>query len=168
MSFWRTYYHLIWATHRRQAWITPAMEAQLFPYLVQQAAALEVSVLAVNGWTDHIHLVVAIPPKLSVAGVVQRLKGTSAHYLNDQVQAVPSLVPHFAWQEGYGVLTIGERHCPIAVDYVQRQKEHHAAQQTNAWLERTEEEDVGPHPLGAAIDAQQTKLREGPPPIDEG
>ncbi len=158
MSFWRTYYHLIWATHGRHPWITPAVEAQLFPYLVQRAAKLEVRVLAINGWIDHIHLVVAIPPKHAVAEVVKDLKGASARYLNAGAASPPA--EPFAWQEGYGVLTMGEQQCGIAIAYVQRQKEHHAAQHTNRWLERSEADDDGPIPLGVAAAANQRVVRE--------
>ncbi len=32
---------------------------------------------------------------------------------------------YFAWQRGYGSLTVGERLRAAAIDYVLRQKEHH-------------------------------------------
>jgi putative transposase len=160
MSFWRTYYHLVWATHERQALITPAVEAQLFPYLVQKTAEMGVNLLAVNGWTDHVHLVVSIPPKLAVAEVVKKLKGASARHLNLQMQPLLLGAPHFAWQEGYGVLTIGEQHYPIAVQYVQQQKEHHTAQQTNRWLECTAADDCGPGLPAATIETTPAALHE--------
>lgn len=63
-----------------------------------------------GGYIDHIHLLVAIPPKHSVAGIVKRLKGSSSYYLNTSgLSAEP-----FAWQRGYGVLTLGESQLPRA------------------------------------------------------
>ena len=153
MSFWRNYYHLIWATRDRQPLITPQVETRLFPYLVNKAMQMNVTVYAVNGWVDHVHMVVAIPPKWSVADVVKELKGASSHDINNQSELTGVNIPHFAWQGGYGVLTIGHGNYPTAVEYVQRQKEHHANGQTNAWLERCDDDDFGP--VGGGMDRQQ-------------
>ena len=160
MSFWRTYYHVIWATKGRKPLITPAIEAQLFPHLVQRATELGVHVHAVNGWTDHIHLVVSIPPRLAVAQVVKELKGASSRYINAREPALLPPTAHFGWQDGYGVLTLGERHCHVAVEYVQRQKEHHAARQTIARWEYCEEDDAGPPNYPPPEAADHTYLRE--------
>ena len=140
MTFWRLYYHLVWATKNREPLIQPEMEEQLYAYLVRKAAELEVYVYAVNGWYDHPHIVAAIPPKYAVADVVKHLKGASAHYVNHDMQAAA----HFQWQRGYGALTLGEKQKATAIEYVQRQKQHHHQHTTNGWLERADEFDEGP------------------------
>ncbi len=144
MPFWRLYYHLVWTTKNREPLIQPDVECRLFPYIVNKAAELDVYVYAINAWHDHVHLVVAIPPKHAVAQVVKMLKGASAYDLNQ----VAALHEHFAWQRGYGVLSLGERQRPIAEAYVIRQKEHHRQQTTNIWLERSDEYDEGPGATG--------------------
>ena len=131
MPFWRTYYHLVWATKNRELLVTPEIEPHLYTYMVHKAAELDVFVYAINGWTDHVHLVVAIPPHVSVSHLVKHLKGASSHDLNQQ-----GLTIHFAWQRGYGVLTLGQRQKPDAELYVKRQKEHHRADTAIAWLRR--------------------------------
>jgi putative transposase len=59
MPFWRAYYHLVWATKDRAELIGPEVEETLFRYLVNKAAELNVRVYAINGWFDHVHMVVA-------------------------------------------------------------------------------------------------------------
>jgi putative transposase len=81
MPFWRIYYHLVWATQDRQPFITSALEPHLFAYLVRKATEQDAYVYAIDGWSDHIHLIVSIPPKVAVADFVKRLKGASAHDL---------------------------------------------------------------------------------------
>jgi Transposase IS200 like len=44
MSFWRTYYHIVWATKNREALITPQNEPRLYGYIVNKAAELGVYV----------------------------------------------------------------------------------------------------------------------------
>ena len=162
MPFWRTTYHLVWATKNRVDLIRPDLELQLFQYLTNKAAESQVTVYAINGWLDHVHLVVTIPPKYSVATVVKRLKGSSSHYLN-QTGLSPEA---FAWQRGYGVFTLGESQRRRAEDYVRAQKEHHRQGTTNAWLERVHKFDNGPEDSGltvASVAAVGTALREEPP-----
>ena len=60
MSFWRTYYHLVWATYDRRPLIDSAVERHLFPYLEKKAHEFQTVVYALNGVEDHIHLVAAI------------------------------------------------------------------------------------------------------------
>ena len=123
MPFWRLYYHLIWPTKHREHLLSAAVEAQLFPYLVSKAAENGVYVYTINGWYDHIHLVVAIPPKHAVAEIVKRLKGASSYYVSNELRSMEN----FAWHRGYGALSVGERQRAIAEIYVLNQKQHHTA-----------------------------------------
>ncbi len=160
MPFWRTYYHLVWATKKRKPIITPEIEPRLHTYILNKAVELGIYIYEINGWLDHVHLIVAIPPKHSVVYVVKRLKGASSYDLNLGGQG-----EHFAWQRGYGVLTLGEKQRQKAEEYVRRQKEHHTQQTTNAWLERTDAYDEGPFDTGmsAGVVAVRNSLREPEP-----
>lgn len=156
MSFWRLYYHLVWATKNREALIQPETEERLYAYTVRKAAESNVCVYAINGWYDHVHLLVAIPPKHAVADVVKRLKGSSSHYLNH----AGGLDYEFAWQRGYGALTFGEGQRAKAEAYVRAQKDHHEQQTANSWLERCSEFDEGPADAGITPDGVPPSLRE--------
>ena len=145
MTFWRNYYHLVWATKNREPLITTELEKGLYAYMVSKADEIGVIVYAINGCADHIHLVVAIPPKLSVADVVRKLKGASSFFVNHVLQPNRK---DFAWQRGYGSLSVGEKQRAIAIAYVENQKKHHAETDTNSWLERYNVLDEGPTDFG--------------------
>ena len=134
MSFWRHYYHIIWATRNREPMITPDIKADLYEHIVDKASKMGVHVCAIGGVDDHIHLVVTIPPSLSVAKIVRDLKGASSFYVN-KVLKTPD---QFRWQRGYGSLTMGEKQLSAATAYVNNQVRHHAETTTNSWLERDE------------------------------
>ena len=136
MSFWRNNYHLVWATKNREPLIQPEFEAQLFGYIVNKGAELGVYTHAIGGCADHIHLIVSVPPKHAVAQVVKTLKGASSFYVNHVLY--PANL-YFAWQHGYGCLTIGEKQRSAAQAYVLNQKQHHGGKTTNIWLERDQE-----------------------------
>jgi len=156
MSFWRNYYHLVWATKNREPLILPSFEDQLYRYMLNKAKELEVYVYALNGCVDHSHIVIAVPPKLSIAEVVKHLKGASAHYVNHVIR--PDFI--FSWQRGYGSFTIGGKHRHIAEAYVKNQKKHHEKQSVNAWLEHCTEIDEGPADIGLSSGEVTTFVRD--------
>jgi len=155
MPFWRTYYHLVWATKNREPLITEKVEDRLYTYLLHKAAELEAVVYAINGWSDHVHLIAATPPHVSVAQFVKLLKGASSHDLNQQ-----GLDFHFAWQRGYGVLTLGQKQRAHAEAYVRQQKEHHRQETTSAWLERSSEVDEAPSEPSLGADRPVPAIHE--------
>ena len=136
MPFWRCNYHVIWATQYRQPVITPEMEQLIQSTIKHKSTALECPILAINGISDHVHVAVRIPPKRAPADWVRQVKGLSAHEVNAMFPDLPSM---FKWQSGYGILTFGEKHIPFIVDYITGQKEHHANDTFEPYLERVSE-----------------------------
>ncbi len=132
MPYTRLYYHLVWGTKKRLPLIEARWEEDLFAYLKRKAAEWDCRVLAINGWSDHVHLIIQMPAMVSVAEAVQKLKGASSHQF-----------PALFWQRGYGALTVSERNLEAAVAYVRRQKEHHAQQTAITRFERCDDEAEG-------------------------
>ena len=130
MTYWRTYYHLVWSTHNRLPLIHPEYEPILYQYLTQKSQSLGAPCYAIGGMPDHIHLIVSIPPKHSIAQFVKSLKGASARHLNQSIAT-----ERFGWQREYGVFTLGSKQLEIAVNYVNHQKHHHTHHTTFKSLE---------------------------------
>ncbi len=146
MPFWRLYYHLVWSTKNREHLISRNLEVRLYPYIIAKAKEMDCQVYAINGWVDHIHLVISIPPKLAIADVVKRLKGASSHEFEE-----------LRWQRGYGALTVGERHRAVAVAYVENQKAHHQEKTVINWLERDDDLDEN---STATVSPEELAIRE--------
>ena len=134
---WRIYYHLVWATKKRQPLITADKEPKLYNYIIGKADTLGSIIHAIGGVENHIHLIASIPPSLSVANFVKNIKGSSAHYLNHSLTNSDL----FIWQRGYGVFSLGGKQLPQAVDYVLNQKAHHLQGTTISSLEQDNYED---------------------------
>jgi putative transposase len=86
--------------------------------------------------SNRIHVAVTIPTRVAVAEWVRNVKGLSRREVNAMF---PNLETHFSWQNSYGVLTFREGYLETVVNYIERQKEHHAQNTVNAYLERIEE-----------------------------
>jgi REP element-mobilizing transposase RayT len=143
VSYWRLYYHFVWATKKRLPLITLEVETILFGYLIGKAHDMRAIVHAVGGIEDHVHLVTSVRPSVALSDFAARLKGSSSHHLNEILKDA------FAWQAGYGVVSFGEKQLEWVVRYVNNQKQHHAELTTAAKLEEVAVDSDGPAPTVA-------------------
>lgn len=118
-SFRQLYYHIVWATKEREPFIIPEIEVKLYNYIINKTKEFNCEIKAVNGMSDHIHLIASIPPIIPVSEYIRKIKGSSSNYLNK------ISTNRFQWQNGYGVFTVGVSNLEIAINYVKNQKEHH-------------------------------------------
>lgn len=120
--YMEAFHHFVWATRKREPFITNEMERALHRYIRQQCKDLDVQVHALNGMPDHVHLAVTLSTILAAADFMHDVKGASAHFINH----LPVMKHCLYWQEGYGLLTFSQNDLPRIVRYVDRQKGHHA------------------------------------------
>lgn len=71
---------------------------------------------------DHVHGLVGSPPTKSPSEIAKALKGDSSYGIRREF---PGLA-HFGWQDGYGVFSVSKSGLPDVIDYIKRQREHHA------------------------------------------
>ncbi len=140
MSYWRLFYHLVWATKDREPLILAGFEKRLHAAIRSKADAMGALVHAVGGTEDHVHLVVSVPPALSLAQFTGQVKGTSSHVVNHEL-APPD---RFAWQAEYGAVSFGGKQLDGVVRYVLNQRLHHQEGTIVAFLERDSDEDGRP------------------------
>ncbi len=127
--------HVTWHTKRNDAVIVDDIKQRLYQYLSRRIAeAEEVSLRAIGGVADHVHLAVTVPPTLHVSEWIGQLKGASGHYINHRIVNRKLL----EWQAGYGVVSFGTKDLPWVVDYIRNQKRHHARGTAHDRLERVE------------------------------
>jgi REP element-mobilizing transposase RayT len=133
MAYWRLFYHFVWTTKDRRPLITPRIQQPLYRAIGSKAVDLGGIVHAIGGTEDHVHLVVSVPPKMSLSTFIGQVKGSSSHFINHEIRPEFS----FAWQSEYGVLSFGERSLGRVVQYVHLQMQHHEQHTLIERLERT-------------------------------
>ena len=136
MTYWRLHYHLIFSTFERQPILIGEREKMFYGVIYQKAKELDLKIHAVGNLDDHVHIVVSIPPKISVADCIRHLKGASAYAINH----MDGSDGQFKWQEGYGALSVGERSLETVMAYVANQKQHHKDRTMVDVYERIDEE----------------------------
>jgi putative transposase len=132
--------HLVWHTKLSRPLLTSDVEPMAWAALREKAAKLDgVVVHEIGGIATHVHLAVAIEPTVKISELVGELKGYSAHEANRRAGLKQKVLE---WQAGYGVLTFGTGDLPWVVEYIRRQKEHHARGTVHQRLERTAHDDA--------------------------
>jgi putative transposase len=136
VSYWRLFYHLVWATKGREPLIDDEREVVIERLIRSSSLETGAVLYAVGMMPDHIHVAVSIPPRIAISAFVQQLKGESSHLLNHG--AGRDREAWFQWQPQYGVVSVGERSLADIVAYVQNQRTHHAANRLWPLFEITE------------------------------
>lgn len=137
MTYWRLHYHIIWSTKDREPRLTQVVEKLFYGVIYRKAEELRLKIHAAGNVEDHVHIVVSIPPKLSVADCVRHLKGASAYAINHR----DGSDSQFKWQAGYGALTVSDRALKTVANYAARQKEHHKGRTIVDGYEKMDDEE---------------------------
>jgi putative transposase len=147
--------HLVWHTKDSLPLLTPTVEPIAHRYLRKRILDTpEVFLHEIGGTENHVHVAVTIPPTLTVSEWIGRLKGGSAHDVNEQSGRNHKVLE---WQAGYGVVSFGTRDLDWVVAYIRNQREHHGRGATHDRLERiTHEEEA------AGINGSSRKTEEAP------
>ncbi len=132
MKDWRSQPHVKW-DRKYQIGIVPkyrrrkfygSLRSEIGKILRQLCRQKEIELVEGNALPDHIHLLLSIPPKFSVANTVGFLKGKSAIRINRDLGKVKgTLYGRAFWSRGYCVSTVGMNEAMIK-NYIQNQEKH--------------------------------------------
>lgn len=120
-SFVRNYLHITWSTDDRTKIFHGNMQIRLKDYFLEKAIELNTPVLSINVQPEHIHVLIDLPSNLCLADFVQKIKGASSHWINEQ----KLVYAKFSWQRGYGAFSVSASQLEIVKKYIQNQDEHH-------------------------------------------
>lgn len=138
MPYWRMYCHIVWTTKNRRPMIGD-LEAQIIGRSLKLTfTELEVIPHAVGYMPDHIHVAVSPPLKVALADLVRRMKGASSRAVNADPRRIDQIT--FAWQDGYGALSFGEKALAQVVAYIENQLDIHDKRRQWPSMERTSDE----------------------------
>jgi putative transposase len=129
VSWWRLFYHIIWATRGREPLIDKPIALVIERSIRTNLDELDAIPHALYLMPDHVHLAVSVPPRHSIADFMRHVKGASSRLVNVTESQLD--LSRFGWQSDYGIVTFSERSLRDVVTYVENQAAHHA--QNNLW-----------------------------------
>lgn len=119
---WMCKYHIIFTPKYRRKIIYNQIKKDIVEIIKNLCKWKGVQIIEGHAMSDHIHLLVSIPPKLSVSEFMGYLKGKSAMMIFDRHANLKYKFGnrHF-WSTGYYVSTVGLNEATIA-KYVREQE----------------------------------------------
>ena len=118
---WRCKYHIVFAPKYRRQIIYGKIRADIGKILRKLCEQKGIEIIEAELCKDHVHMLVSIPPKMSVSSVMGYLKGKSALMIFDRHANLKYKYGnrHF-WCRGYYVDTVGQNKKAIQ-EYIRNQ-----------------------------------------------
>ena len=129
-SKYRCQYHIVFAPKYRRQVIYGQIKKDVGEILRKLCVQKEVEIIEAEACPDHIHMLVSIPPHISIAQFMGFLKGKSSLMIFDRHANLKYKYGQRSfWCRGYYVDTVGKNKKVIA-DYIKNQlEEDYAAEQ---------------------------------------
>jgi len=122
-TVWDCKYHIVWIQKYRKKTIFKELRKYLGSTLRDLASQKECKILEGNLRPDHVHILISIPPKYSVAQVVGFIKGKSSISIaRTYMGRRKNYTGQEFWAGGYHVSTVG-RDEEVIREYIKHQED---------------------------------------------
>ena len=120
-STWRCQYHIVFAPKFRRKVIYGQLKRDIGQILRKLCEEKKVEIIEAEACSDHIHMLVSIPPYMSVSQFIGYLKGKSTLMIFDRHANLKYKYGsrHF-WCRGYYVDTVGKNR-KVIEEYIRNQ-----------------------------------------------
>ena len=120
-TFSQIYIQVVFAVKSRQSLINSSWEEELYKYITGIVSNKGQKLIAINGVSDHIHILIGLKPACRLSDLVREIKKSSNSFINEKKFSKYK----FEWQEGYGAFSYSHSALDNVIAYINNQKEHH-------------------------------------------
>ena len=114
--------HTVFSTKERRPYLRDkSLREELHHYIGGILNHLECQPIIAGGVEDHVHFLCALSRTCEAAEMIKEVKRGSSLWLKTK----GSVLHDFAWQNGYGIFSIGFSQVETVRDYIAGQEEHH-------------------------------------------
>src|SRR5438093_7744703 len=114
------YYHLIFSTKDRNPLIDPAWQQRLHFFLGGAVKTVGAKAVAIGGISNHVHLLIGLRATHCLKDVLREIKSSSSKWVHQNMG-----IKNFAWQDGYGAVTVSPSLIEQVKQYIGHQQQHH-------------------------------------------
>ena len=131
---WDCKYHVVFIPKCRRKTLYGQLRQQLGEVFRALAQHKESRIEEGHLMADHVHMMIAIPPKYAVSNVVGYIKGKSAiHLAREYGERKRNFVGQHFWARGYFVSTVGRDEEVIRNSIRRQEKEDERLEQLGLW-----------------------------------
>jgi len=127
---WECKYHVVFIPKYRRKTLYVQLRRDLGPVFRDLAEQKECRVEEGHLMPDHVHMLLSVPPKYSVSGVMGYIKGKSAiHIARVYAGRRRNFVGQHFWARGYWVSTVGKNEAAVRRYIREQEKEDQRLEQ---------------------------------------
>jgi putative transposase len=119
------YLHYITTVKYRNALVLPEVAEELFKYISGVVRSLQQNLIAINGISTHIHILLRMRANMTPSVLTQKIKSNSSRWINERGFVRPR---KFQWQSGGALFSVDYRSVDTVKRYIQNLKAHHRTQ----------------------------------------
>lgn len=120
-TYSQLYVHIVFAVKGRQNLISKKWKDEVYKYITGIVTNKGQKLIAINGVSDHIHILVGLKPDKSLSDLVRDIKANSSKFINDKKW----INGKFEWQTGFGAFSYSHSQLTNVINYIRNQEEHH-------------------------------------------
>ncbi len=120
-SFTNLLTHIIFSTKDRVPSIDAELKPPLLAYMGGIIREMHGTALSINVIADHVHLLIRLPPTLSLSDGMRILKTNSSLWVHKKYSSHAK----FGWQAGFGAFSVSQSNVQAVSQYIAHQEEHH-------------------------------------------
>ena len=121
---YKLHVHLVFVTRYRRGVISNRVRTFLKDVMTKVCQDFDAELMELDGEDDHIHVLVAYPPKVAISTLVNSLKGASAYRLRRQnfPEVRQKLWGSHFWSPSYCAVSCGGAALATVKAYIQNQR----------------------------------------------
>ena len=113
--------HIVFSTRKRAPLIDAPLQADLYPYMAAILRQRGVTLIALGGMPDHVHILLRMKANHRLADLVRSTKAVSSKWVHER----PAAIPEFGWQTGYAAFSVSQSKESRVRNYILNQEAHH-------------------------------------------
>jgi putative transposase len=107
--------HVVFSTKERRKLIPLDHRTKLWAYMAGVCSKEKIVPHEIGGMGDHCHLLIQLPPTLSLSDAVLEIKTSSSRWMRKS----------FAWQRGFAAFSVSASNKDTVIRYIRTQDVHH-------------------------------------------
>lgn len=120
-TYTKIYIHVTFVVKYRAGLIAPEWKEELLKFICGIVSNNGQGVVRINCVADHVHILLWMNSKMSVADLMRDIKANSARFVNERKFTKIK----FRWQPGYGAFSVRPADSEVVARYIDNQEEHH-------------------------------------------
>lgn len=120
-TYSQIYIQIVFAVQGRGSLIGREWKDELYKFITGIVKNNNQKLLAINGVSNHIHILLNIKPNIALSDLVRDIKANSSRFVNEK----RFVRGKFSWQEGFGAFSYSISQLDDVIQYIQNQEEHH-------------------------------------------